>query len=640
MDRNKPAAKTKNWIYYAVKWSMPLVRAYRKKLVLLFLLMLLSVGMNLIRVNFVQSSIDAVLIRDIGKLLLAFGLFVMVTTLRLAHKYIDTNLYNQVFICMERDLKQQFADKLLRADMAETDRLGSGDLTNKYGSDIPNALQFLKQGFSNYLLNPLMMLGGFFYLFSYHWKLSLSVFLPIPVLAFLLNIMSRKASIVYAKLQGLNSALSEQIYDAVQGAETIKAYQMQRSQLAKIKKILTDIRNENRNYNIKLITVTLALIMAVTYVPMVTVFLYGAWLVAVGEISVSLLFGYSQLIPYVTTPIINLFSSLVSMKNACRSMERLDEVMEMKEERRNSAPNAKKQVETLRQQATIHKKEMVCLGAETVQIQTETFQKPAATINGQKMLWEQADTIQEQNAMVQNEMIQNKKNTIQEITCNTAILIEDVSFGYLPDAPAVEHLELRVSKGQCVGIMGGSGAGKSTIIKLLCGLYEPDKGRIELFGQDIRQTDLDELRSQITYVPQSVLCLSETIAENIRLTNPNVSEEEIWMALKNAELMEEIKALPDGIHTILTEDGDNLSGGQRQRIALARAFSGHSPLFVFDEPTSALDSSTEARIARNIAEKMRKCGSTSILISHSLNALRYCDKIYCLEGGKLREYLF
>lgn len=595
MERKHTSCKSKNWIYYAVNWSMPLVRAYRKKLLLLFLLMLFSVGINLIRVNFIQSSIDAILVRDMGKVLLVFGLFAVVTMMRLAQKYIYGNLYNQVFICMERYLKQQFADKLLRADMAETDHLGSGDLTNKYGSDIPKALEFLKQGFSNYLLNPLLMLGGFFYLFSYHWKLSLSVFLPIPLLAFLLNIMSRKASVVYARLQGLNSAWSEQIYDAVQGAETIKAYQMQRTQLTKIRKILTDIRNENRNYSVKLITVTLALIMAVTYVPMVTVFLYGAWLVAAGEISVSLLFGYSQLINYVTTPIINLFSSLVSMKNACRSMERLDEVMEMKDERSGASP----------------------VGTDG------------------KNLEEEAETVRQQG-----DMIQQKKKTIQEKTCNTAILMEDVSFGYHPGTPVVAHLELQIPRGQCVGIMGSSGAGKSTIIKLLCGLYEPDRGKIALFGKDIRQTGLEELRSRITYVPQSALCLSETIAENVRLTNPDATEEKIWAALKKAELLEEIRALPKSIHTVLTEDGDNLSGGQRQRIALARAFSSNSPLFIFDEPTSALDSSAEAGIVRNIAEKMRKDGSTCILISHSLNTLRYCDKIYCLEGGKLHEHIF
>ncbi len=573
MGKDIPAAKTKNWIYYAVNWSMPLVRTYRNKLLLLFLLMLFSVGMNLIRVNFIQSSIDAVLVRDVGKVLSVFGLYALVIMMRLAQKYIYESLYNQVFICMERDLKRQFADKLLRADMAETDRLGSGDLTNKYGSDIPKALEFLKQGFSNYLLNPFMMLGGFFYLFSYHWKLSLAVFLPIPLLAFLLNIMSRKASAVYARLQELNSAWSEQIYDAVQGAETIKAYQMQHTQLAKIRKILTDIRNQNRNYSVKLITVTLALIMAVTYVPMVTVFLYGAWLVAAGEISVSLLFGYSQLINYVTTPIINLFSSLVSMKNACRSMERLDEVMEMKDERRSTAS-----VET----------------------------------DGKKL----------------------------DETCDTAVLMEDVSFGYHPDTPVVEHLELRIPRGQCVGIMGGSGAGKSTVIKLLCGLYEPDRGRIALFGRNILQTELEDLRSRITYVPQSILCMPETVAENVRLTNPDATEDEIWEALRKAELLEEIRALPEGIHTVLAEDGDNLSGGQRQRIALARAFSGSSPLFIFDEPTSSLDASAEAEIVRNIAEKMRKDGSTCILVSHSLNALRYCDKIYCLEGGKLHEHIF
>lgn len=603
MEKNTPSAKTKHWIPYAVNWSMPLVRTYSKKLVLLFLLMLFSVGMNLVRVNFVQNSIDAVLVRDTGKLLLIFGAFSAVTLLKLTQKQIYGNLYNQVFAYMERDLKLQFADKLLRADMTEADRVSSGDLTNKYGSDIPNALEFLKQGFSNYLLNPLMMLGGFFYLFSYHWKLSLSVFLPIPAMAFLLNIMSRKASVVYARLQGLNSALSGQIYDAVQGAAAIKAYQMQRSQLAKIRKILTEIRNEKRKYSARLITVTLALIMAVTYVPMVTVFLYGAWLVAAGEVSVSLLFGYSQLIPYVTTPVINLFSSLVSMKNASRSMERLDEVMKMRE-------NTQKDSETLPEKE-------------------ENPQKQP------KMLPENGENLQKQP----RPLTAKSENTGND-SCNTAILMKDVSFGYTPDKPVAKHLNHRIPVGQCIGIMGGSGTGKSTILKLLCGLYEPKCGSIHLFGQDIRQMEPEKLRSMITYVSQSVLCLSETIAENIKLTNQDLTEEAIWEALEKAELLKEIKALPHGIHTILTEDGDDLSGGQRQRLALARAFTCDSPLFFFDEPTSALDPCMETKIVQRIAEKMQKDGSTSILISHNLNALKYCNKIYCLEGGKLREHIF
>ncbi|MCL1794510.1 MAG: ABC transporter ATP-binding protein/permease [Oscillospiraceae bacterium] len=521
----------------------------------------LSVALILIQVNFIQQSVDAVLNRDISLLLQVLVLFIVLTILRLLHIYVYGQLHNNVFINMEKDLKDKFVHKILRTKMKEIDKENSGDISTKCNSDIPNALNFIKNFYSTFISSPVMTTGGFIYLFWYNWKLSLFVFLPLPILAVLLNIMSSRASEFFKKMQGLNSDYTEHIYDVIHGAETIKTYNMQPVKLKKIRKTLVEIMRKNNRYYISE-AVTLALIMAVTYVPMVIAFIYGAYLVAKGEIHVSLLFAYAQLISKVSSPFIGLFSAMISIKNSYHSMKRLDTVMELEEEKANEKP---------------------------------------LSANGE-----------------------------------TAVRFTDVKFGYDSNkAPVLENLNLQIKKGQCIGIVGESGAGKSTIVQLLSGLYETDTGKIELFEQDIRNLDLEDMRSHISYVSQQTYIMPGTIYENIQFNNLNASEKDIERAIERAGLKDFIDMLPDGLNTVLSEDGDNLSGGQRQRISLARAFLRNSFVYIFDEPTSSLDPETEKQIVRQIDEVVRQDGITSIIISHNDKTIENCDEIYRIHEGKI-----
>jgi len=220
---------------------------------------------------------------------------------------------------------------------------------------------------------------------------------------------------------------------------------------------------------------------------------------------------------------------------------------------------------------------------------------------------------------------------------DVAVSFADVKFGYNSNMPVFEHLDLKIKKGQCIGIAGSSGAGKSTIVQLLSGLYETDAGRIELFGQDIQGLDLENLRSHISYVSQQTYIMPGTIYDNIRFNNLNASEDEIIRAVEWAGLKDYINALPNGLRTILSEDGGNLSGGQRQRISLARAFLRNSVIYIFDEPTSALDPDTEKLIVQKIDEVVRQNNITSIIISHNIKTIENCDKIYYLREGKIYD---
>jgi len=549
----------KNWIKYSFKWSMPIIKAHKWKLLFITALTVFSVALQLIQVNFIQQSIDAVLIRDVSRLLWMLLLFIAVTVLRLGYIYVYGQSYNNLFINMEKNLKNKFVNKILKSKMMEIDRENSGDLSTKCNSDAPNSLNFIRQVFSTFILNPIMSIGGFIYLFSYNWKLSLFVFMPLPILAVLINIMSNRASKIYGKTQGFHSDYTEHIYDVVHGAQTIKTYNMQDTQIKKVRKTLTKILTEKNRYALN-DAAACALILSVTYVPMVIAYIFGAYLVKTGEIEISLLFGYAQLVGRVVAPVIFLFSSMNSMKNAYQSMKRLDTVMDLEEEK--------------------------------------TGGNPLCTDGG------------------------------------TAVNIGGVKFGYGENnAPVFESLDLQIKKGQCVGIVGGSGAGKSTIAQLLCGLYEPEAGKIELFGQDIRDLDLEDLRSNISYVSQQTYIMPGTIYENIRFADLNASEGDVAEAVRRTKLKDFIDTLPEGLHTVLSEDGDNLSGGQRQRVSLARSFLKNSPVYIFDEPTASLDPETEKQIVRQTDEAVRQDGVTSIIISHNSKTIENCDKIYTIREG-------
>lgn len=551
----------RHWIRYSVNWSKPLLRAYKSQLWGLFFLMLFSVVLSLISVNFIQQSIDAIQAGDVNALFCTALLFTGVTSLKLLYEYLYGCHYEKVFVHMERDLQNRFVQKLLRSQMREIDGENSGELSNKCSSDISEALRFIRQGISNYLFNPIMMFGGFLYLFYYNHKLSLCVFLPIPIIAFFLNRMSGKVSVYWRKIQGLNDDYSEQIFDAVHGAEIIRAGNMQKLQHDKAGQILARILKENRQYNIS-IAITLALIMAVTYVPMVSAFIYGAYLVAKREIEVSLLFGYAQLINPICMPVINLFSSVVAMKKACQSMKRLDEVEAMKEERRGGVP--------------------LCLEG------------------------------------------------------TPAVSFEKVSFAYRTGMPVIDQMDLCLKQGSCVGIVGESGAGKSTIMDLICGLYEIDEGELKLFGQDIKTLNLSDVREKIAYISQQTCLFPGTIMENLRLADPHADEDQIWAALVKAGMEESVSALPEGTQTMLSEKGDNLSGGQRQRLSLAQAFLRKAAVYIFDEPTASLDPDMEVKVTESILTLVREEKAASIIISHNPDTLRHCDVIYRLEAGKLQ----
>ena len=248
-----------------------------------------------------------------------------------------------------------------------------------------------------------------------------------------------------------------------------------------------------------------------------------------------------------------------------------------------------------------------------------------------------------QKAMASFRRILNLKNTLPTIdngnekltSFNKNIEISNLNFEYVKNFPVLNDISIEINKGQTTAIVGSTGSGKSTLIKLILRLYDSTSGEIKFDGKNIRDLELDSLRNKIGLVSQDIFLFEGTVFENIAYGNLDAKDEEVWEAAKLSESDKFINLLPNKENTIVGERGQKLSGGQRQRISIARAILKNPEILILDEATSAVDNETEAAIQRSI--NTLKEGRTVIAIAHRLSTIRNAEIIYVLEEGKVVE---
>lgn len=230
---------------------------------------------------------------------------------------------------------------------------------------------------------------------------------------------------------------------------------------------------------------------------------------------------------------------------------------------------------------------------------------------------------------------ETQQNKVAPASLKGNISIQDVSFRYGTRQLVLEHFSMEIKQGQRVAIVGESGAGKTTIAKLLLNLYQYEAGTITVSDYAIPDIQLETLREKIAYIPQETFLFSGTIMENLTFGLENPDVEEVMKCAKMAQLHEFVNALPLRYETHLDENGSNLSGGQRQRIAIARAMLKKPDILILDEATSNLDAVTEKAIQETI--DAYSGGITTVIIAHRLSTIRRCDRIFVMEKGKIVE---
>jgi len=231
--------------------------------------------------------------------------------------------------------------------------------------------------------------------------------------------------------------------------------------------------------------------------------------------------------------------------------------------------------------------------------------------------------------------IKDGPRQLPENSVEGEIIFNNVSFEYDTGFPILSDIDLTMRAGATTAIVGATGSGKTTIIKLILRFYDVTSGRIEIDGHDLRELDMEDLRSAIGLVSQDVFLFHGNVRDNIAYGRPDAPDDEIIAAAKTAEAHDFIMDLPKGYETIIGERGQKLSGGQRQRISIARAILKDPPILILDEATSSVDNETEAAIQRSLERISRD--RTTIVIAHRLSTIRHADQIYVLSRGRLVE---
>jgi ATP-binding cassette subfamily B protein len=216
-----------------------------------------------------------------------------------------------------------------------------------------------------------------------------------------------------------------------------------------------------------------------------------------------------------------------------------------------------------------------------------------------------------------------------------AIEFKDVTFGYSPHEPVLKNINVSITPGEMIGLVGHSGAGKSTFINLVCRFYDVDEGAVSIDGVDLRKMRLEDLRSQIGVVPQESFLFVGTVAENIAFGKPDATHREIIRAAQAANAHEFIMRMPDGYDTQVGERGARLSVGERQRVAIARAILHNPKILILDEATASVDTETEKQIQEALGRLVRS--RTTLAIAHRLSTLRNAHRLLVLENGELKE---
>lgn len=218
-----------------------------------------------------------------------------------------------------------------------------------------------------------------------------------------------------------------------------------------------------------------------------------------------------------------------------------------------------------------------------------------------------------------------------------SVLFDKVGFAYKTNAekPALSDINLFIASGETVGIIGGTGSGKTTLIQLISRLYDVSEGAVKVGGIDVRDYDIETLRNQVSVVLQKNLLFTGTIKDNLRWGDPNATDEEMQRICKLAQADEFIRSFPDGYDTHITQGGTNVSGGQKQRLCIARALLKKPKILILDDSTSAVDTKTDALIRKAFAEEIPD--TTKIIIAQRVSSVEHADKIIVLDGGRIES---
>ena len=467
-------------------------------------------------------------------------------------------------------LRSRFFGHVQRMCMRFSDKNSSGELFNYImGSPMANIKTYLHSMIQSVPYQAVALVISLTALFSYSWKLTILIIATAAVMAFL-NFKARtKIRRASQTFLSAEKETSKYITDVLHGSEAIKMYSIEEKTIERFEDYIGNLKETGIHYNMSTFMTNLRVELT-QYLGIAAVYLLGGFLCIRGEIEVGELYLFLSTMTTILGILISWLSIVMTHHTASVALERIKRIIEQNSTTPEVNENARRAIE---------------------------IEKASALRHGKP-----------------------------------CISFEHVGFAYA-EKPVFSDLNCRIGYNESIGLVGGSGSGKSTFTKLLMRLYEVDEGEIRLHDRNVKDYETHEMRLSFGVVPQNPFIFYGTIWDNIRIVRPEASNKEIIDAMEVARVHEFVNELPMGWSTIIGDGALSLSGGQKQRIAIARAVLKNPDIFIFDEATSALDNISEHLIQEAMDELMKS--HTIIFVAHRLSTIRNVNRILVFDHGNI-----
>ena len=470
-------------------------------------------------------------------------------------------------------LRSRFFGHVQRMCMRFSDKNSSGELYNYImGSPMANIKAYLHSMIQSVPYQAVALVISLVALLSYSWKLTLLIVCTASAMA-LINYSSRsKIRRASQTFLTAEKETSKYITDILHGTEAVKMYSIEQKTIERFEEYISNLKDSGIHYNMSTFKITVRTELA-QYLGTAAVYLLGGILCIMGEIAVGELYLFLSTMSTILGILVTWLNIYLTKNTAAVALERIKRIIDEHSTTPEVNENARRAIEIEKESALRHGKPCICF--------------------------------------------------------------DHVRFGYDDSKVIFEDLSCQIGYKESIGLVGGSGSGKSTFTKLLMRLYEVDGGAIKVHDRNVKDYETHELRLSFGVVPQNPFIFYGTIWDNIRIVRPEASNKEIIDAMEIARVHEFVNELPMGWSTIIGDGALGLSGGQKQRIAIARAVLKNPDIFIFDEATSALDNISEHLIQEAMDELMKT--HTILFVAHRLSTIRNVNRILVFDHGKIIE---
>ncbi len=507
------------------------------------------------------------------------GLAVVDAFLSLAQRWYSARIGEGIIL----DLRTRVYDHVQRMPLQFFTRTQTGALVSRLNNDVTGAQRAFTSTLSGVVSNVIQLVLTAAVMFSLSWQITALSLVMLPVFIVPARRVGKKLAEITRESYNLDAKMNATMTERfnVSGALLVKLFGRPDTEAARFGERAERVRDIGVQQAMYSRTFFVAMLLVASLAQALTYGL-GGWLAVTGSVTAGTVVTLALLLTRLYGPLTALSNVRVDVMSALVSFDRVFEVLDLR-------PGIEEKPDAT----------AVPAGAGKLEFRDVHFRYPRA----------------------------------DEVSLAT---LEDVAaLDRTENAPVLKGVDFTVEPGQMVALVGPSGAGKSTMSMLVSRVYDVTEGAVLVGGVDVRDATLDSLRDTIGVVTQDSHLFHETIAENLRYAAPGATDEDMWAALRGAQVEELVRSLPDGLDTVVGERGYRFSGGEKQRIAIARLLLKHPSIVILDEATAHLDSESEAAVQRALSVALS--GRTALVIAHRLSTVRDADLILVLDDGRIVE---